>query len=427
MATIPLAAPVLPKSLQFMASRLSGYSRRKVRIVSTSSTTASGGSILQIKLPQEVVDLSTLSLWGKLTTTAATSGSNVAVYDTNMLVENYQLTVGGQSINSTFDYPGIWFALNQYQMGDKANSRLLVSNMLTLDANTSKHVAPTTNLASREICIDQWLGVLGTLSPQIMDLSLMPEVILTIRFAQAEDVLVANNATAGAVSYSLSDISMEVDVLGLPQIYYQTIQSYLSGGGVLECPFTNIVSYQGASQPVGGAIQSFQLAAQSIDAVVSTVVDTSKLAKDQAARAWSSDVYNSKRFERGVSGLTDIEVKVNAVSYPIYGKVSYTRSAHSVIHNLMGGSKDALGSCSKSLESITAFRDSHYCHVTRFNHINDAGDYENRLISGLNTQGNPAVFTIQYSGSTTPITPISWVFCTASLLISQFKSVEVRL
>lgn len=426
MATIPLAAPVLPKSLQFMASRLAGYSRRKIRVVSTSSTEATGGSILQVRLPQEVVDLSTLSLWGKFSTTAGAS-SNASIYDVNMLVENYTLSVGGQVLNSTFDYPSIWFALNQYQMGDKANAQLLLSNMLTIDSSTSKHVAPSSNISSREICIDQWLGILGSLSPQILDLSLLPEVILTIRFAQADDVLVGNNATAGTLGYTLSDISFECDVLGLPPIYYQTIQSYLSGGGVLECPFTNIVSFQGASQNVGGAIQSFQLASQSIDAVVSTIVETTKLAKDQAARAWSSNVFNSKRFERGTSDFTDVEVKVNAVSYPMYGKSSVARSAHSVIHNFMGGSKDSLGSCSKALESFTLFKEAHYAHITRFNHINDADDYGNRMISGLNTQGNPAVFTVQYYGGSTAITPISWVFCTASLLISQMKQVEIRL
>lgn len=425
MATIPLAAPVLPKSLQFMASRLANYSRRKIRIVATSATTASGGSILQVKLPQEVMDLSTFCMWGKLTTESPAADSYCAINDVNMLVEQYQLTCGGKSINSTFEYPALWFMLNQYQAGDKANAHSLISNTLDINASTGKFVAPAADINAREICVDKWIGVLGSINPQVIDFSLLPETILTIRFASADDVLVADDDAAGSVSYSLSDISFEVDVLGLPQIYYQTIQSYQAGGGVLEMPFTNILSYQAPSQPVGGAIQQFQVASQSIDAVISTVVETTKLAKNQAARAWSANVFNSKRFERGTSSLTDIEVKVNAVSY-VYGKCSVARSALSVIHNLMGGSRDTLGSCSKSLESITRFHYDHYAHLTRFNHINDAGDYDNCLISGINTQTNPAVFTIQYSGGTTAITPISWVFTTASLLVSQYKQIEVR-
>ena len=95
----------------------------------------------------------------------------------------------------------------------------------------------------------------------------------------------------------------------------------------------------------------------------------------------------------------------------------------SVIEGLMG-TYDTLSSCNNTMSSLSKFQEGHFAIVTRLNH-ND-GAYGNRLITGMNTAGNPATINVSYGGSSAAtITPIAWAVCTSVLRIGAYKQVEV--
>ena len=194
----------------------------------------------------------------------------------------------------------------------------------------------------------------------------------------------------------------------------------MDAGGVLECPFTNYVSFGASAADIKGATQQFSIATQSLDAVISTFRDNAKV----NIQTKSSSVYNSLNFHRGSAAFNNVTIRVNNVPFPSYGPCDVTRCAASVIHELVG-SQDTLGSCTNSLVSLDKFADGHYAHALRLNHMDSA--YGNRLICGMNTLNNPAVVSITYDGTTgTTIQPQAWAVCTATLSIGKYRQVEAR-
>ena len=116
-------------------------------------------------------------------------------------------------------------------------------------------------------------------------------------------------------------------------------------------------------------------------------------------------------------------MSINQVPFPAYGAQDAARCAMSVIEGLMG-TYDTLGSCSSTMSSLSKFSEAHFASVVRLNHAD--GAYGNRLITGMNTLGNPATVNVTYTGSAAAtITPMAWAVCTSVLRIGAYKQVEV--
>lgn len=205
---LPIAAPPFPKTLQYMATRLANVSRRKVRLTELSSTSAKPNGLITVTLPQEVIDLDTFQLYGKITTT--TSAGAAAPQNADLLIQDYTVASGGQVLNSVFNNPQLHFLVSEYTLGDKANARSLTSTLFNYSSSDVPQ-APASNLTNQPFCIASWLGFLNSIQPRVLDFSLLPKTQVTFRLAST-DVLVLGTSGAGA-DYSISDIAFEVDVM----------------------------------------------------------------------------------------------------------------------------------------------------------------------------------------------------------------------
>lgn len=415
---LPIAPPPFPKSLQYMVTRLANVSRRKVRLTELSATQANPNGLITVTLPAEVIDLDSFQWYGKITTTS-TAGV-CAPYSADLLIQDYTVSAGGQVLNSVFDYPQLHFLMDQYTLGDKTSIRNMNSTLFAYSSTLGVPQAPLNNLTAKPFCVSSWLGLLGSIQPRVLDLSLLGKTQLTIRLAST-DVLASGSVAVTGANYSISDIAFEVDVLGFDELYYKTLQAHLQSGGVLECPFSNVLSFATSSADLKGASQQFTVASQSVDALISTYRKTANI----GSKTFSTVVYNSEHFDRGSSGFSSLRISVNNVPMPMYGGVDAVRCAQSVIDNIAHGAQDTLGSCTRSLVSLDSFVAGHFAHALRLNHVD--GAYGNRMISGMNTLNNPATVQITYDGTTgTAITPMAFVLTTATLVIGQMKQVEAR-
>lgn len=414
--SLPLPPPVFPKSLNYGLQRLANLSRRKVRLTSVSGTTAAPGGLVTVELPAEAIDLDTFAMFAKLTTTA-TNGAALP-FAADSLIADYTISIGGQVIGTSFAdaYNHLKTLYDQYQSGDKATAHMMLNYQLP-SSSTGVFTAPTANAAARPICVSQWLGFIGSAQPRVLDLAMLPKVQITVRLSGNDVLIHGTGASAGA--YSLSDIAFEVDVLTMPQMYYEALNAQLASGAVVEVPFTNFVPFRASSTALGGANQQFSVATQSLDAIIATYIKTANLGPD---RDFNAATYNSDYFSRGSADFNGVRISVNQVPFPAYGEMDAARCAISVIESLMG-SYDTLGSCSSAIASLDKFKDGHFAVVTRLNHHDSA--YGNRLICGMNTSGNPATVNIAYTGgAATAVTPMAWAQTTSTLRIGQFKQVE---
>lgn len=415
---LPIAPPVFPKTLQYSLQRLANVSRRKVRLTSVSGTTALPGGLVTVELPSEAIDMDTFQLYGKLTTTTTSGFTSPASAD--MLIADYQLSAGGQNIGGSFadSYNQLKHLYETYQAGDRASAHSMLNNLLPV---TSAGVfgQPAANLTARPICVSSWLGFIGSAQPRVVDLALLPKVQLTIRLAGTE-VLISGTTAAVGPSYSLSELAFEVDVLSLPSFYYEAIQAHLAGGNTIELPFTSYVPFKASSSDIQGASQQFSVASGSLDAIIAYVAESAKV----GSRTWSADIYNAEHFLRGSSKFSSVRISVNQLPFPSYGSIDASRCAMSVIENIMGSAYDTLGSCSSTLSSLSAFQNSHFAAVVRLNHTDAA--YGVRLVTGMNTSGNPATVNITYAGNGTAmnVTPMAWAVTTSVLRVGQFKQIE---
>lgn len=414
---LPIAPPVFPKSLNYGLQKLANLSRRKVRLTSVSGTTAQPGGLITVELPSEAIDLDTFQMHAKLTTTTATG---VALpYSADTLIADYTLSAGGVTIGASFadSYNQLRFLLEQYQSGDKATAASMLNNMLPM-SSIGVFDIPAVNATARPMCVSQWLGFIGSAQPRVVDMALLPKVQLTVRLA-GTDVLISGATAATSPSFSLAEIAFECDVLSLPAMYYETLQAHLSGGGVVEVPFTNYLPFRASTADIQGATQQFSVSSGSLDAIIATYNEAGNV----GSRTWSSTVFNSQHFLRGSNKFKDVRIAVNQVPFPAYGAMDSARCAMSVIEGLMGA-YDTLGSCTSSMSSLTKFNDAHFAAVVRLNHHD--GAYGNRLVCGMNSLGNPATVNVTYSGiSAQNIAPIAWAVCTSVLRIGAFKQVEV--
>lgn len=401
--------PPLPKSLSYAVSRLNGYSRRKVRLVEQSSTVAAPNSTIKVILPAEVVDLSTFTMYFKLKTTTTAGKASVAHVED--LIESYYLTAGGVQITPQFAYNDAWELFKDYQLGDKQSIRKLLCTKAT--------AAPSDNLTDEPCAVYSMLGFINSASPRCVDFGLFPKTEMNIRLAGVEALV--GTADCAGQKFEISDFYIECDVLALPEVYYQSMNAYLSAGNIVEIPYNNLQTFTATAGGISGLTQQFNVASQSVDAIIATVYN----AADRTSNVVDATTLGNTRFKRGDAALTGVQIWINNVPQIAYGAADVGRSAVSCIAELAGGLDDTVGASHINLDSLTKFQTKFYAHTHRLNHRD--GAYGNALISGMNTLSNPANIMIQYSGSAaTSCVPVAHVLMTSSILVGQGKAVELR-
>ena len=125
-------------------------------------------------------------------------------------------------------------------------------------------------------CVNHWEGFLGTVEPQIVDLSLLPECVVSIYLASNNVCIDADNddttanfgtVTSGAGGaqpvYQLSEIYATIETVGMADGTYDAmVNQVMSKVGFLELPFKQYISFRDQT-----ANMRFSVASQSLDRI----------------------------------------------------------------------------------------------------------------------------------------------------------------
>lgn len=247
----------VPRNLTYICSRLHSFSRNTFKLMSQNQASATNGSIITVDLPvNSLVDLSTLTMFANFSTTS-TGGFAACPRGVEALVERLEVEINGTIVSGSCQ-----FLNHLYQIifdtttgTDCANRRAILQN-----GGVSQAV-PSANTTNQPIAMYNWLGFIGSVSPNILDTNILGQVRLRITLSNP-GVLIQSANCAGP-GFNLQNIFFSVDVVDLDPMFHQVHNDYLSRGGVYEIPFNNYFSYTST----GGLSQStrFSLSSQSVN------------------------------------------------------------------------------------------------------------------------------------------------------------------
>ena len=454
-----------PRNLSYCVKRLSGYSRNNVKLNTLNQVTAVAGNIITVDLPTNcMIDLSTFTMYFNGTTTTTTGFANFP-RNIETLIERLEVEINGQIINGGCQaYNQLFQAISDTSFGNDVRNR---RSVLQSGADA---VVPAGNVANWPYAIQTWLGFISSVSPNILDTSLLGNVRLRITLTNT-GALVTNGPTAitpaTGVAYSLTNIFFSTDIIDIQDgMYHQIHDQALAKGMVYEMPFNNYFSFNS----VGGLSQTtkFSLSTQSLNRVWAMFIPGAAYRIDNttclgvtttgtAGAAADPIAHTSSYFTRvnGGAGGTVITYGDATNNTPI--TYTYTQGQFSVNNvffpnwqvpaefqyalmlNSYGLSQDTLGGGYYLLNSMGNWLSSLWLAEQRFDHGGGDGI---SLISGIDTRGSTAQMYFQSAGTiavganvgtganASPGTSlVCQVFaqCTSSLRVGAGRQIEVVL
>ena len=156
--------------MSYFVRKLNGYSRNTFKLQTLNQSQANANSIITFDLPNgALVDLNTLCWWFKGSTSTTNSGATppgFATFGRNIesIIERVEIEIGGQTIQGGFNsYNQLWQIISDTSFGeDCANRRKILQNAADVGA-------PAANVSAVQYCVNNWLGLLGSIKPEVLD------------------------------------------------------------------------------------------------------------------------------------------------------------------------------------------------------------------------------------------------------------------
>ena len=169
-----------PRNLQYLTRRLQGYSRNNFRLSSLNQTRASSGQIVTVDIPSNsLVDLSTLCMFFNGSTTS-TGGFSCFSSGIESVIERLEVELNGNIVSTGCSFANhLYKILFDTQCGSGARTRRSILQ------NAADGVLPAADVKDVPYCIQTWLGFIGSLSPGVLDTSLVGNCRLRITLANS--------------------------------------------------------------------------------------------------------------------------------------------------------------------------------------------------------------------------------------------------
>lgn len=401
-----------PKAFSYFISRLNNFSRNKLRLATIANTTFNPNDQIVIELPSGLIDLSTFTLQGRLS--SANGAANQGVYAPFMegMIDSVMIECGGVAVQSGFtNYNDLFNVFRQYQMADRQSFRQVLQNELTQPAPTLS----TYQLNQKYFAIWNWLGFLG--SVKVLDTTILPPVKIYIRLAP--NSVLTNHGVAGAsITYQWTEVRATVDVLDISDgVYYNMVASRLAQAP-LEIPFDNFQTVIGSSS---SGTQTTRWST-STDCLTDVIAITKPSTFNNNAA--NGTLRLSNYFTRDGSGIDTSVFSVNGIRFPTipcdvaWGEV-FTHTAHT-----LGVSQDTVGQSDGAMNDLTVWRNNFFCHANSFSYPDESDSH--RLV-GLSGRGNQILGTFETTGTGTTIIPIVFLKSKSVLRVGASKQVELVL
>ena len=384
--------------LAYLLDRLSGFSTNTFKLEPQGSNTAVANNIIRITLPaNSLVNLRTFALHFNAGITAADSHGRLP-NKIDSLIERVEVTFGGVQVAAGNNYYNVLRHAKDAVMGSYADP--VLSHPDVVRNAPYQGVAFAGDLeAAAPYCVSYWEGFLGSVEPQILDLSLLPECVVAIHLAPNSVCIDANNCndTANFIAnnndaapvYQLTNIHATIETIGMADGTYDAMVSQIMGKtGFLELPFKQYISFRDSN-----ANMRFSVASQSLDrlwlvhhqanhtvangavAVTGYETDAGVQATTFATPDYRGEKYLSPafNFEKN-AGNNLYQLQLNGALVPQF-KASFAQMSQIT--------KQSLEKCDNK-HYLATMEDNYAVFCVR---LNLPGSERLRLISGLNTRG----------------------------------------
>ena len=450
--------------LVYFLDRMSGFSTNIFKLMPQGSPDAAPNSISRVTLPANAL-LNTRSF--KLHFRASTTGTGARLpADLSTLVERIEVSAGGVQLSQGTQFYNTLCNAKAAIMGSKCDSVTGHSEVVRLNKFDGNSVgtgagANETYASGTPHVIDKWEGFLGTCEPKILDAAILPDLVVSIYWADNSVLASCKQATTNALfvvaptagasaAYTIKDIHASIETIGLADsVYDNMVSSMIAQKGFVEIPFKQYFSF--SNTHTGSS--RFTVATQSLDRLwtawradgystlgaPSAVPGYSTAAGAAGPAVYAADtitnVINSlsdyggmhgtgaqekyltkfqKFSEPGAAGALKYQFQLNGAYYPQYP--ASTEDMYQITKNSLPGSiKYDL-----TKEQLT---DSYFVQCIRLN----MPDSEfSRTVSGLDTRSVSLNGYVNTTG-TLSTDPNLMIFaeCTSSLRVGAGRQLEV--
>lgn len=270
-------------NLAYFLQRLSGVSTNYFKLEPQNSTTATAGNIIRFTLPNNcLLNLNSISLMlnAKIT---ADGGQGRLPNRIDSLIERYTVEAGGVQIAQGFNGYNVFRHLKDNLTCEHLDSTLGHTEVARSVSYVNGSAISTTETYSEsggatQFCINHFDGMLGSMSPSIIDTALCPELVLTFHLApndvciDAKGSAMAGTATTGididatspAPAYSINNFHLLVETIGIQDsIMDELLEKKIQSTGFVELPFKQYFSFNDTAT----SNNRWSVSSQSIDRV----------------------------------------------------------------------------------------------------------------------------------------------------------------
>lgn len=260
----------LPANLRFFMSRLQGVSTSHYKIFPTAGDVGTANKIIRFELPSNVlINLKSARMMFNAVATATGGGGGRLPEDTRSLIERVTIYAGGVQIQNGHNAYNVLCHAKKALTGMQPASALTHPEFVRAKSyhNAGDFSAANANedysaSVADQLAIDTFDGFFGTAAPSIIDTGIFPQI--TVEFTLADNNVCSvirgsslsgtpavggssNNvdvAGAGTVSYTLSNMTMQIEVLGMASsILDEIVAERISQVGYLSIPFKNYYTF----------------------------------------------------------------------------------------------------------------------------------------------------------------------------------------
>ena len=474
----------LPPNVSYFMQRLQGLSTSHFKIFPQNSGAQSANKIIRFEMPSNtLLNLKSCRMMFNITTTASDAVTQARLFnDTRSLIDRMAIYMGGVLVQNSFSNYNVLVHAKKALGADRCSDSVLTHPEIcrttsyhdgaafsTADpAVEGRHESYTT--PELQLAIMDWEGFLGTAEPGIIDTGLFPQITIeitladniiipAITFAVSTPLALTNaggttgiGATgAGTTSYSLDNVTMQVEVLGMASsVLDEVVAQRISQVGYLSIPFKNYFSFSsshsstsrfnvnsaswdrlwvawrdtnGASKSapvrvaghkIFGAFTGLTAAAATCDGA-----DVGKPTYDVGgALTTNSEKYVARAFnftEHLLAGQTasNFQLQINSANYP-----AYTLSVPEA-YALTMNSIDVYDKT--RVMSLDQYRKNYFVHCYRF--CLPESDYS-RLSSGLDTRATSAQCALVTENLATSTPCFIFAECTSELRVAN-RAIEI--
>eukprot|EP00965_Chrysotila_dentata_P078837 2599962-Pleurochrysis_carterae.AAC.1 len=267
---------MLPNTLLYIVDRLASFSTNTFRLNPNGSSTATANNIVTFDLPSNsILNLKTSF---KVFFKAALTGTTARLpADIHSLIERVEVSAGGVMLSQGSNFFNVLHMAKKAVCCDTSGVSPLAHTEIVraksyFDGTTITGTNPESPAGF--LCWSRWDDTfLGSAQPSFLDTSLFPD--LRVQIYLSPDAVLSSSTgstltnfvtapTTPAASYTLSEISANIECVSMPSgLYDDMVNTLMEKGGFLEIPYKTIHSFNGLHT---GSTR-FSVSSQSLDRV----------------------------------------------------------------------------------------------------------------------------------------------------------------